>query len=411
MRRRWIAGLVVVAAVSGACDAVLGIQQYPATGETDGGAPDGQGVTPVTEGGPDQSAPDTSAGGADQTAPEASNESGGELDQTAPDTGSDATIADAGFDSSFTPSNFTVSDLGSIVASATAVSVSSDCTADTDTGSWDCTGQSLASPPFTSFIPPGESGYLTVWALTSLAITSGGTLSVQGSIPGVFYVTGDVTIGGSVVVNAGALSANHGVGVDDGGVGGSGAGFCGAGGAGAVDPGGATYGAANLIPLLAGSLGGGGFGVGDGGAGGGGAIQISATSTLTVSGTGSVLAGGLGGASWNSGGGGSGGAILLEAPSVAIEGALSANGGGGACYGSNGQNATATSSAAPGGRLPDGGGAPGGNGSAAGVTSGHNNVSSCGGGGGAGWIRINTFGTPTVTGIVSPAASTSCYSL
>ncbi len=32
------------------------------------------------------------------------------------------------------------------------------------------------------------------------------------------------------------------------------------------------------------------------------------------------------------------------------------------------------------------------------------------GGGGAGWIRINTKG-PVVGGVISPAASTTCYSV
>ncbi|MDB4964115.1 MAG: hypothetical protein JWP01_4114 [Myxococcales bacterium] len=73
------------------------------------------------------------------------------------------------------------------------------------------------------------------------------------------------------------------------------------------------------------------------GGGGGGAVALVAMESISVTGVvGAPGAGGISGASGTApsgdggGGGGGGGAVLLEAPSVVVSGALTANGGGGA---------------------------------------------------------------------------------
>ena len=87
-----------------------------------------------------------------------------------------------------------------------------------------------------------------------------------------------------------------------------------------------------------------------GGGGGGGALQLSAGERLAIGPAGEVLAGGGGGSggpecgdgdAGGGGGGGAGGAIFLEAPEIAIDGLVIANGGGGGA-GGNGlsQNGT-----------------------------------------------------------------------
>ncbi|MDP3457039.1 hypothetical protein [Methyloversatilis sp.] len=108
--------------------------------------------------------------------------------------------------------------------------------------------------------------------------------------------------------------------------------------------GGASYGAAELLPLIGGSGGGGGNGAitywsGGGGGGGGGAILIAVSGTLTVTNTtGRILAnGGVARATSSTscntgqysagGGGGSGGAIRLVATTLAGNGTISADSG------------------------------------------------------------------------------------
>lgn len=160
---------------------------------------------------------------------------------------------------------------------------------------------------------------------------------------------------GGTQANTGARDASDG--------GGGGGGLCAAGGAGGrggtedvgLAPGGAGGQPFNasweLQPILGGSGGGRGqgrrslsdvlFSPSAGGAGGG-AIQISAGEEIRV--TGSLLAGGgagagglgVGGNPGSGGGGGSGGAILLEAPSVIVEGLVLAAGGGGGAGASGG---------------------------------------------------------------------------
>jgi len=161
------------------------------------------------------------------------------------------------------------------------------------------------------------------------------------------------------------------------------------------------------------------------GGAGGGAIRIVARDAISI--TGSIRANGAGGAgaptrsACGGGGGGSGGAIELEAPLVAIDGALVANGGGGGGGGNkdeaghDGADGTSDLVAAPGGAVAGSGcGAAGGAGSVsaqlAGSTatepdacgSGVDGGGGGGGGGGAGFIvvtspQITTAPTATIS--------------
>jgi hypothetical protein len=133
----------------------------------------------------------------------------------------------------------------------------------------------------------------------------------------------------------GATSNNEG--------GGGGGGFGGLGAAGGPPGGGASgvaYGDLN-VTFQGGSGGAGGSTSSPtGGGGGGGAVKLSA-STLTISGSGEVLADGGDGATGGFGasGGGSGGGILLHAATIDVTGILSAeggDGGAGGCCGDGG---------------------------------------------------------------------------
>jgi hypothetical protein len=205
----------------------------------------------------------------------------------------------------------------------------------------------------------------------------------------------------------------------------SGASYCGKGGKGGIRAGGlqpaftaSTYGNETLVPLLGGSAGGSG-GALPGGSGGG-VVQLVAGTSITVAAGGYVTAGGGGGPyggaaqGQNGSGAGSGGAILIEAPSVDIAGALAANGGGGGPSGttamtSNGSDGQPSDQAASGGTVSPGM-APGGAGGAGSDISGHDGATATtddkasGGGGGVGRIRINTRGgAATISGVVSPS--------
>jgi hypothetical protein len=133
----------------------------------------------------------------------------------------------------------------------------------------------------------------------------------------------------------GATSNNQG--------GGGGGGFGGLGAAGGPPGGGASgvaYGDLN-VTFQGGSGGAGGStSTPTGGGGGGGAVKLNA-STLTISGSGEVLADGGAGATGGFGasGGGSGGGILLHAATIDVTGILSAeggDGGAGGCCGDGG---------------------------------------------------------------------------
>jgi hypothetical protein len=187
-----------------------------------------------------------------------------------------------------------------------------------------------------------------------------------------------------------------------------------------------------LIPLLGGSGGGGGAcrsegsgGDGGQGGGGGGAVQISANLTIWIEPGFGIHACGAGGTGPTSdgcagGGGGAGGGILLEAPYVAVDGILAANGGGGG-GGDNwddgnpgdfntmlGEDGHFGSTQADGGDGIDGGG-DGGDGGAGSIADGEvggSDTRAGGGGGGVGVIRINTrSGAADISGVVSPDAA------
>lgn len=222
---------------------------------------------------------------------------------------------------------------------------------------------------------------------------------------------------------------------DSGGGGGS---YCGAGGAGGDGTGGASGGLAGmtidptgLVPLLGGSPGGNGNGrVGEGGAGGG-AVQLSAP-TITIEGTITARgAGGLGGGietgsrmQGAGGGGGSGGGIHLEA--IALELAATSmldvrggGGGGAACYDGDAQTGhCAAATAAP--AFTDGGddgcgantGGRGASGSVRDGAPGEDGYDGNGGGGGSGCVVLRSrtsvvsITAPSVAGVVSTPSPT-----
>jgi hypothetical protein len=191
--------------------------------------------------------------------------------------------------------------------------------------------------------------------------------------PVTILASGDVTIAGSIVVDAGAApgsgAGQGGPGGFDGGMGGNptgitnngdtgegpgggtggfgnqgngcplGGGGGGFGGAGAVGEGGSAagggaggprYGSSALVPLIGGSGGGGGSTyqstAGGGGGGGGGAILIASSGDISLSGLVSAR-GSNGGTGAAGGGGGAGGAIRLVANAVRGSGQLLAPGG------------------------------------------------------------------------------------
>jgi hypothetical protein len=188
----------------------------------------------------------------------------------------------------------------------------------------------------------------------------------------------------------------------------------------------------DLVPLRGGCGGGAGGGPdqissGSGGAGGhgGGAIQLSAGVRLRVSGSGLIRAGGSGGrggsfnppamTSAGGGGGGSGGAILLEAPTLELDGPIVANGGGGGAGGSfsitgePGKDGTSSRDQAAGGKEVGVGtnsfGGMGGSVAGDATSGGDDACNAGGGGGGAGRVRLNNLGGDANTNTTSPAAT------
>jgi hypothetical protein len=153
-----------------------------------------------------------------------------------------------------------------------------------------------------------------------------------------------------------------------------------------------------------------------GGAGGGG-LQLTARTSITI--TGKLHAGGQGGggavngSANGGGGGGSGGYLGIEAPMIMVPGTLAANGGGGG--GSNvfggtgapGGDATANATAAPGGAASSCSlaGASGSAGVSLDGATACTTIETCGGaggGGGAGFVLIFS-NQSSGTGIFSPA--------
>jgi hypothetical protein len=307
-----------------------------------------------------------------------------------------------------------------------------NCIIDTDEGTISCADDGAFS---FSEVEQLDGPTLAVFAMKSLVIEQSAQVAVHGSRPLVILALDTIEVRGGLDATAtrearggGFAQTPTGKGGSPGGgaatrnfsAGGGGA-FCGKGGSGGFatdDPpaskGGTPFGNAELVPLFGGAAGGGAPNDLDGGAGGG-AIELVAGNSILIGSGGYVSVGGGGGAA-NGGGAGSGGAVLIEAPSVTVNGVIAANGGGGAIYngGASGQpgqpdDTTALGSTSTAGHGSAGETIDGGDGSNDDVSR----NSSGGGGGGAGRIRINsssgkaTFGANS---IVSPALTTECVS-
>jgi len=244
-------------------------------------------------------------------------------------------------------------------------------------------------------------------------------VTVIGSLPVILVASGKVTITVDVIVTAGSSSSTastngrNGEGTTGGG-GAGGGGFGTNGGGGGAGGAGSTVSGAGgspgpvaamttfeLVPLRGGLAGGTGGQVSQGGLGGkgGGAIEITAQTTIELTG-GSIRANGGGGQSAMSGvsggggGGGAGGAIFLEAAMVTLSSSMlcaNGGGGGGSQPGSNGMESDCN--------LPGVGGAHGSSNNSGGDgaigtlsgtagTPGAPTLGGGGGGGGVGLIRI-----------------------
>ena len=281
---------------------------------------------------------------------------------------------------------------------------------------------------YKSFEHVDGKNHYTVFVARNFRIEAGQTVALSGTRPIILVALDSIEIIGQLNADPGiAGGALQGNGVDANGPGegggkyggmpgprGGGGGFCGKGGdaGAAIAKGGIAYGTATLIPLRGGSSGGGPYP-----GGGGAAVQLVAGRRIHIGAAGRVYVPGGGGHSALNlgGGGGAGGAILLESKDIAIEGALAANGGGGGSNngGGEGQLGTATTTPAKGDVAgPEGAGGAGSGGAtvAGGNATGTADVAG-NGGGGAGWIRLNTSsGAATVSGIVTPAAGSTCLS-
>jgi len=349
------------------------------------------------------------------------------------DASGSADASDGGAPFPFQPSNISLAEIAQAVGKAKVENESGACSIATDASS---PSQSCFSSPIKAVTQP-DGSTVNLIVVKSLAVQSTGAITVTGGVPLIVVSLADVTLFGSVDAASVSLgvgpggagpAASNAAGMGGGGgaagsgatkVGGSGGSYCGLGGnGGGQTTVGMAYGNVAIRPLVGGSAGGGGA-VGSGAGGGG--LQITAAGTLTLNTSASITAGGQGGpiggiaTDQNAGGGGSGGSILLEATNVTLAGTMAANGGGGGgdYSGTGGADATPNATPAPGGA----GGtsdAAGGAGGAASVINGSPgmtgaSVNSGGGGGGTGRIRINSMsGSATVSGVLSPAATTSC---
>jgi hypothetical protein len=283
---------------------------------------------------------------------------------------------------------------------------------------------------------------LSVFVMKSLRIEASTVLLVnRGHLPVVLVALNTMELLGSIEVAPGttggpfnATKYANGVGMgggtagDSSGLAGGGASYCGLGGKGGTNSAemGAppvaptpAYGTPELVPLLPGSAGGNGALTNNGG-NGGGALQLVAGTSFTLHSAGYINVGGDGGifggeGKDGAGGGGSGGALLIESPTVTIDGKLAANGGGGGQgNGDSGEPGHPDKIAQGGHKM--GVGAPAGNGSFGtalngtdGPTSADTLASGGSGGGGAGRIRINTTAAAaSITGAASPAVGTAC---
>jgi hypothetical protein len=333
--------------------------------------------------------------------------------------------ADAAPDSGFPYPISNVSLAGG--AFAGAVTITSSCAYDTTTERG--RGPGCSALVVSSVETQIDAPDLLVFRYDALAIASSATITFAGSRIPVLVVFGAVDVSGTIDV--GARLGAAGAGGDPAGIctigqgvsasvdygGGGGGGFGGQGGQGGNDlfaRGGMIEGTERLTPIRGGCGGGDGGNVGAAGlrGAGGGAVQISAGGPLTIRGRISAGGGGGGGGfargTHGSGGAGAGagGAILLEAPTILIQGAamLDANGGGGGggatrlvdgSAGEDGRAETPALGGAPGSGGGGGSGGSGGNGGALAVSGGGDGADSSrgggGGGGGVGRLRLNAM--------------------
>lgn len=287
------------------------------------------------------------------------------------------------------------------------------------------------------------SGNAVLFSASSFFLDAGARLTLVGTRPVIFAVTGDVTIAGQLI--AAPLGTRPGAGADldclgaagvsgtagtESAPGGSGGAFGSAGGSGgpgsgnAGTPPGVTVpvGLGSLIPLRGGCSGGAGAGAPGGVRGrAGGALQLSATGGISISGlVGAPGEGGRGGGGSSSGGGGagSGGAILLEAATVQLTstGRVLALGGGGGegsgtlagGHGSDGSRVDGAAASGGSSASPRGGrGGLGATRTTEAFDGGPGFAQGGGGGGGAGVgrVRINARCLVASGALVSPAPS------
>lgn len=318
---------------------------------------------------------------------------------------------------------------------------------DTDTGILTDSGGMETKPP-SAETDQGIGGALRVISSNHVAIESGATLRVTGSIPLLIAAFSDITIAGTLDVSSKregesgpganpalctANAAQTGDPSDSGSGGGGGGGFQGNGSAGGdVDLdaqdgilGGEGGSAVGSVPaIVVGGCSGADSGVGEGVVGvagnGGGAVQLSAFESIRVSGV--IQAGGAAGGggpadtACGGGGGGSGGYIGLEAQQInSSQSTLAANGGSGgegtdqSGGGADGENGKASAEAAPGGQDVSDCGTDGGDGSDAvnldgGPVDPPDSCGGGGGGGGAGYVLIRAVNHTTQDPTFSPPA-------
>ncbi len=308
---------------------------------------------------------------------------------------------------------------------------------------------------FEQIAQPDDAPPLAVFSMTSLFIPPEIEVWVTGSHALVVASSGDIHIEGTLNCKSfgvdgrrdrypgpggyahtmgpgagGGGTAGSGAGTRDGG--GGGAGFGGSGGSsGPSDLGGAggvPYGSPELVPLYGGSGGGNGADAPGRGGPGGGACQLVSLTSIVIAPSGVLDAAGDFGRGGNArgggGGGGSGGGLLLEAPSVLVEGRVTANGGGGGSGavnatwpGTDGERGLPVPEAAPGGISHSDWeelelGCDGGHGSSSTEIDGAdtncepNDDDGGGGGGGAGRIRLNGLTVEHAGAVLSPDVST-----
>jgi hypothetical protein len=294
---------------------------------------------------------------------------------------------------------------------------------DVTINSTSCTSSCLGQPVI---ITQSDLSQAELYVVKSLTVASSAILLLDGPRPVIVASLGNVDIQGSINVD-GTVNGYHGAGgFPENGSQGPGAGgngfnasyptsaagggsFCGKGGTGAgtglIAPGGSVYGNVQIVPLAAGSAGG-YYSATSYSSYSGGAIQISSGTSIIVRSVGIINASGAGAY----GGGASGGAILLEAPTITIQGIVAANGGAGGNDHATGANGTL--SAQP--SVPGGAGGAGAAGST--INGAAGSVPDSGatdyygaGGGGAGYVRLNSADAGAgITGTVTPDLTTTC---